>query len=434
MTGTVDREIITLAGPAALALATEPLYEICDTAILGHVGTAPLAGAAIAVRVLSFGYAAFVFLMFATTAAVARRDGAGDDRGADEESITAMWIALAIGVASATLFAVVGRSAIGWLGGTGRVADLAWTYLAISLAGLPAHTLVMAGVGARRGRHDTRSPLVVAAVTVALNLVLEVVLILGLGFGLGASALGTVIAKWLGAIVYVVVLRRSARRTRASWRPTAIAIRSQLTVGRDLVVRTVVLLGVFAVAQAVAARSGVSALAAHTIAFQLWMLGVYATDGLEAAGQTMVAHRIGAGRTDEIPAVVRRLLAWAVGLGVVLAAALVATRSLVPDGFTDDTVVATTTAGLLWWVAALQPVNATAFTLDGVLVGAGRQRALAAAMAVAAVAFVVVVAIGDRRGWGLHGVWAAFAAFMVVRLGTGAALGARVAARSTPTG
>ena len=61
---TIDRQIAAVAIPAALALATDPLYDLCDTAILGHIGTAQLAGAALATRILAFGYAAFVFLMF----------------------------------------------------------------------------------------------------------------------------------------------------------------------------------------------------------------------------------------------------------------------------------------------------------------------------------------------------------------------------------
>src|SRR5262249_37809903 len=148
---------------AALALATDPLYDLCDTAILGHVGTAQLAGAALASRILAFGYAAFVFLMFGTTAAVARREGAGEHREATEQATTAAWLAGAIGMAAASVFALCGKQLISLLGGRGAVARHAWTYLSVSLAGMPAFTLVLAGVGFLRGRHDTRTPLAIAA-------------------------------------------------------------------------------------------------------------------------------------------------------------------------------------------------------------------------------------------------------------------------------
>ncbi len=38
-----DREILLLALPALGALASEPLYVLVDTAIVGHLGTTQLA-------------------------------------------------------------------------------------------------------------------------------------------------------------------------------------------------------------------------------------------------------------------------------------------------------------------------------------------------------------------------------------------------------
>src|SRR3954466_15250934 len=76
----VDREILVLALPALGALAAEPLYVLVDTAIVGHLGTTPLAALAIAATVLSSAFTVFNFLTYGTTARVARLHGAG--RGA----------------------------------------------------------------------------------------------------------------------------------------------------------------------------------------------------------------------------------------------------------------------------------------------------------------------------------------------------------------
>lgn len=413
----IDREIRAIAVPAVAALATEPLYELCDTAILGRIGTEALAGAALAIRVLAFGHAAFVFLMFGTTAAVARHHGAGRDRDATRQGVTAVWLAAAVGTVAAAIIAGVGRPAIGWLGGTGTVADDAWTYLWISLLGLPAYTVVMAGVGIRRGLQDTRLPLAVAAATVALNLVLEVTLVLGAGFGVGASALGTVVAKWVGAGVYLALLARRVREAGVSWRPDRQAVRSQLVVGRDLVLRTLLLLGVITAANAAAARVGISELAGYAIAFQVWMFAVYAADGLEAAGQSLVAHRLGAGR--QIAPVVSRLRLWGLRVGVGTGVALAGLTPRLPSLFTADPAVRSAATASLWWVAALQPVNFVAFVFDGILVGAGRQRYLAAAMAMATAVFALALAVGTWMTDGLAAVWAALAALMMARLVAG---------------
>lgn len=72
-----DREIVALAVPAFGALVAEPLFVMADSAIVGHLGTAQLAGLGIASALLMTAVSVFVFLAYATTAAVARRVGAG---------------------------------------------------------------------------------------------------------------------------------------------------------------------------------------------------------------------------------------------------------------------------------------------------------------------------------------------------------------------
>ena len=74
-----DREILLLALPALGALASEPLYVLVDTAIVGHLGTNQLASLAIAATVLSTAFTIFNFLTYGTTAQVARLHGAGRD-------------------------------------------------------------------------------------------------------------------------------------------------------------------------------------------------------------------------------------------------------------------------------------------------------------------------------------------------------------------
>src|SRR5512139_550381 len=73
-----DLPIVRLALPALGALAVEPLYVLVDTAIVGHLGSTPLASLAIAGAVLSGLYGLFNFLAYGTTAQVGRADGAGD--------------------------------------------------------------------------------------------------------------------------------------------------------------------------------------------------------------------------------------------------------------------------------------------------------------------------------------------------------------------
>src|SRR6188472_3208060 len=93
-----DREILRLAVPAFLALVAEPLFLLADSAIVGHLGTAQLAGLGIAGAVLATLISLCVFLAYGTTASVARQIGAGDLRGAIAQGVDGVWLAVLIGV------------------------------------------------------------------------------------------------------------------------------------------------------------------------------------------------------------------------------------------------------------------------------------------------------------------------------------------------
>src|SRR6185503_2841860 len=93
-----DREIARLAVPALGALAAEPLYLLADTAIVGHLGTRPLAGLAVAGSVLTAAFSVFNFLAYSTTAGVARQLGAGHRRAAAGSGADGCWLAVGLGL------------------------------------------------------------------------------------------------------------------------------------------------------------------------------------------------------------------------------------------------------------------------------------------------------------------------------------------------
>ncbi len=410
-----DREIWRLAGPAFVTLLAEPLYLLADTAVVGHLGTAQLGGLAVASAVLLSSYSLCIFLAYGTTAAVARLLGAGDRRAAASQAVQGLWLGASVGVVLALVLAVAGSPLVHALGATGAVATNALIYLRISLVGLPFLLLMLAGTGYLRGLQDTRTPLLVAIGTAILNLGLELFLVLGLDQGIGASALGTVIAQVVGGLVYVYAVRKGARADGVQMAPDFAAQRRLLRVGADLVIRTAALRGSLVALIAVATRIGRVDVAAHQIAFEVWNLLAMALDSLAIAGQAMVGRLLGAGDAVGARAAATRLLVLGLVGSLILAAGLALASPVLPQLFSPDPAVAQLAAFLLLWVAVLQPLCAVAFVLDGVLIGAGDQRFLARAMALAALALLVVIAPILPLGLGIGWVWAAFGALMVVR-------------------
>ncbi|HEX2578416.1 MAG TPA: MATE family efflux transporter, partial [Aquihabitans sp.] len=255
-TRSYDREILRLAGPALVTLLAEPAYLLVDTAVVGHLGTAQLSGLAVATAVLLTAYSLCIFLAYGTTAAVARLIGAGDRRAAAHQAVQGLWLGAGVGVLLALVLAAASEPFVRALGAEGDVATNALVYLRLSLPGLPFLLLTLAGTGYLRGLQDTRTPLVVALGTAAVNLVLELLLVVGFDQGIGASAVSTVLAQVAGGAVYLRAVGRAARADGAGWRPDLAAQRRLVRVGADLMVRTAALRGSLVALTAVATRIG----------------------------------------------------------------------------------------------------------------------------------------------------------------------------------
>jgi putative MATE family efflux protein len=419
-----DREILRLAVPALGALAAEPLYLLADTAIVGHLGTPQLAALALAASILGAVVNLCNFLAYGTTAQVARLHGAGEDERAGEIAAQALWLALAIGVVMAAAVAALAGPLMLLVGGHGHVADLAARYLRLSALGLPCALVALAAQGYLRGVGDFRSPLVVLVVANLVNIVLELLFVYGFGWGLDGSAAGTVVAQaGMGAAFAAYLLRAPAR----SRRPQLAPMRRLARMGSHIVVRTGSLLLSFVIAGAVLARVGDDSLAAHQIAFQVFIFLALLLDAIAIAGQVLVGRMLGAGDAGGAMAAARRMCWWSVVAGCAMGAGLLALRGVLPRVFTsDDAVIAR--AHELWPLFALmQPMGALVFALDGILLGAGDTRYLASAMAFSAFGvFVPIALLALHFDWGVTGVWWGLNALMAARLAT---IGARFLGR-----
>ncbi|WP_405193612.1 MATE family efflux transporter [Streptomyces anulatus] len=413
-----DREIIALAVPAFGALVAEPLFVMVDSAVVGHLGTPQLAGLGIAAALLMTAVSIFVFLAYATTAAVARRVGAGDLPAAIRQGMDGIWLALLLGAAVVALAIPTAPWLVDIFGASDTAAPYAITYLRISILGIPAMLVVLAATGVLRGLQDTRTPLYVAIGAFTVNAALNVTLVYGAGLGIAGSAWGTVIAQVGMAAAYLVVVIRGARRHGASLRPDAAGIRASAQAGVPLLIRTLSLRAVLMIATAVAARLGDVDIAAHQIILSLWSLTAFALDAIAIAGQAIIGRYLGANDEKGAREACRRMVEWGLGCGIVLGVLIVLARPLFIPLFTSDPSVKDTLLPALLVVAVSQPIAGVVFVLDGVLMGAGDGRYLAWAMLVTLAVFAPVALLVPSLGGGLTALWWAMTLMMAVRLVT----------------
>jgi MATE family multidrug resistance protein len=419
------KDILRLAVPAMLALASQPLLSIGDTAMIGRLGVEPLAARAVGASIIGGIYWIFTFLNFGTTTLVGYHHGAKDFRACAETYFHALCLALFGGVGVAFAGLLFAAPLYQLMGAPENVIKQGVPYFRIYIASAPFTFIFFASVGFFRGTLDTRTPMIIAFLITGTHLLLDYSLIYG-HFGLPRLGLnGAATAAWVGQLVgaatclAIFFFSRSTTVYRNSrWRLSLNRIRPLFRIGSDLAIRTGALRGSLVFATSCAARMGASVLSAHEIAFQLMLLGSDVIDGFAVAGQALVAKYLGAAQKETAIAMGKTLiLCGAVG-GLLFGTIFLVAQDAIAGFFTNSTdVKLLLAAGVILLIALFQPLNGIVFVLDGFLIGARDTRFLMWAMLVGALGiFVPISWMSLHWGWGLMGIWAGVGALMSWRL------------------
>lgn len=411
------RRVLAVAVPALATLAADPVLSLVDTAFVGRLGTIELAALGVDSAIFGFAFAVFNFLAYATTPMVARARGAGRIEESGRVVKGAVRLAWVIGVGGAVLLAVGSHWWLAIMQAEGEIVAPAAEYLRIRSLALPAVLLITAANGAYRGFEDTRTPLLVTLMVNLINVILDPLLIFGLGWGISGAAIATVLAQWVGAVRFLVLLRR--RAVAEGWPERAVGIADMtplLRVGSVLVVRTLLLVVSLTAATAVAARIGTVEVAAHQVVSQVWFLLAMLVDSLAIAAQTLVAGLLGAGEAAAARRLVRRLLVWGWWSGVALGSVLLAVRPVLGGWFSDDPRVVAMVAAVLPLAALMQPLAALVFVFDGVYLAVPDAPLLARSTFVGFLTISVVLILTVETDLGLTGVWWGVTGMIVGRL------------------
>ena len=306
------------------------------------------------------------------------------------------------------------------MGAQGPVRASAVTYLRIRFVAAPAVLVTIVAFGALRGLQDMRTPFWIAVTVNVVNVVLDAALIFGVG---PVPALGVAGAAWATTAAQIV---GAAWAVAAVWRAlgpfTRVRARAMLelfVVGRDLVLRTGLLLAFILLATRSATQAGAEPAAANQAVRQVWTLTALLLDAFAATTQTLVGFFLGAGQR----ALARRAALvgcqWGVAAGLVLTAAMLAATQPIAWLLVPPEARAVFPAA--WTVAALaQPLNALSFITDGAHWGTGDFRYLRNGMLAATLAGALLLASVDVGAPGaLVAIWTVTVAWTVVRASFG---------------
>ena len=285
-----------LAWPLIIANIATPFLGLADAAIAGHLDEAYyLAAVTVGAELLVIFFGTFSFLRMGTTGLVAQAVGSNDQAHAFRIVANAVLLALGIG----SLLALAGAQAIDPLlefaKPTAEMTDPLQEYLEVRLWGAPANLTLIALTGWFIGQGLTRIALYLSVGINLANILLNYLLAIELELNSYGIALGTVIAEYTGVMIAGSVL----------WRKFAVSgeimnsIRAPglwfqlVKINTPLMLRTILLHGVFVTLSIFAARLGVEEAAAIGLVLVLLATAAYALDGFAYASEIEAGQALG---------------------------------------------------------------------------------------------------------------------------------------------
>jgi len=378
------REIVLLATPVVISKLSFTAMGLVDTAMVGRLGAVSQGAVGLAhTWIFTLGVLGLGVLTVVNTF-VAQHHGAGQPDECGRVLGQGMRVAvLSAGVTVFLLFLSI--PTLGWMGLGEGVADLGGIYAACRLLGFPAVFLYWVYNGYLEGLGRTRTPMVIAIVANAVNILLDWLLIFGPGpfpaLGVAGAGLATAGSNMFMLAGFLWVVHRPGADYGARFGARLVhepidwaRVRELFRVGVPMGLQFFLEVGAFMIFAVMIGWISAAALAANQVAMRLMSVSFMTTWGLGVAATTLVGRYLGAGQPQLAILAGRRTLA--LGLGVTGLAALVYTVLATPLSslFTTDAEVVRLCAMLLPMAAIFQVFDGVNMISYGALRGAGDTR------------------------------------------------------------
>lgn len=421
VSGSIDRAILHLGAPAALAALLQAGFLVVDTFWLGRVGPVALAAASTAGFTMWLAQTLGEGMASGSGSVLAGTIGAADEAGARRAAAAGQ----TLGVWTSAIVSGIGllssHAAFAFMGTSPDVTSEGLRYMWVILAGMPAYFVFAWLSSAFRAVGDARTPLKLLAVAAAVNLVADPLLIFGVGplpaLGVMGAAVATVVS-WLVAACrgWVLLGRLGIRPPIASFLvPPLTETWRSFRVGFPLAIEGALFSLIYILLTRVITTFGTPAVAALGVGHKLEVLNYFVCAGMGAAATTLVGQNLGAGDSGRaVRCAWRTLFLTCLPVGAVTALLVLFPEAAIGVFSNDPEVIASGTTYVLL-VGLTQLFMAAEVVLLGAFAGA-QWTTIPASIEIGFTALRVPLAIWlVSNGWGVEAVWFAIASTTVVK-------------------
>jgi multidrug resistance protein, MATE family len=319
-------DTLKLAAPMALTQLGQIMMMTTDLALIGRLGEAAVAAAALASTVYFVSFTVGMGVVSAVAPLAAQAFGARDPHRMRRSLRVGLWAALLISLPM-MIFPLYGENILRMLGQAETPSNLAQQYLFGLVWGATPALWLMAIRGFMGALNRPEPVLWITLAAIPANGLLVYLLIHGawgvppLGlFGAGIATTIVNFAMFLAGLRFATSRRPFAKYRVLGhlWRIDWAMMRQLMAIGAPISIAFLMEYGLFSAAALLTGLIGTTALAAHQIALQVTAILFMVPYGIGMAATVRVGHAVGRNDADGV----RRAGLVAAALGILLGAAL----------------------------------------------------------------------------------------------------------------
>ena len=311
--GPIAKTLLVLGWPLMLTNAFQMMYSIVDMYWLGnYVGTEGIAATSLAWPLVFFMMSLAIGMSVAGTTLVSQYVGMKNIAEVKKSAGQVfMLLVLFAGILSA-IGVMITDPILAFMGAPDDVIVMSSPYIKIVFSSIPFMFMIMTFASILRGWGDTWTPMIISAVSVIINVVLDPFLIIGIGpfpaMGVTGAAIATFIARMIAAIVCAYLLFYGKKNLTIKLKHMKLElekVKQILKIGIPASLGMSLVSFGFLIMMTFVADFGTETLAVYGIGTRVINMVFIITGGITGAAVTMMGQNLGAGKTKRASTILR---------------------------------------------------------------------------------------------------------------------------------
>ncbi|MBC1237313.1 guanitoxin biosynthesis MATE family efflux transporter GntT [Nostoc sp. 2RC] len=351
-----------------------PLAGLISVAFLGHLKEIDaLAGVSIANILFGLVYLILEFLRMGTTGLTAQAVGADDGEAVLLVGLRNGLIGLVLGIAVVALQYPLREIGFSVLSGDVAIKAAGIEYYNARIWGAPAVLLNFVLIGWLLGREENGKVLILSAIGNAANIVLDYIFIIQWGWnstGAGASqASSQYLMLFIGIILASQKVQWQEIRAVSPQIMDLSALKNTLSLNRDIMLRTITEVSVFAFFSNLSAMMGTIIFTQNSLLGQIAQLNVYLTNGLGFATETLSGNFKGSESKGKFLPLLRVSVASSLFIGLSIATICIFFPQPLFGILTNHTEITANIDNYIWCLCFILAFNSVASMFEGYFLG-----------------------------------------------------------------